>query len=140
MPLAMNSPYKQSRPWQAALTGGERAMLTRIERECPDSIGLIARIADPVLAQRPDALPRVLEMVRCGLAAYRDAVREGDDPPERFGAFVDGLTESLPRKAQAVVARALSRWQREALARRLPSSQTQDSDQPPTSQPLALDD
>jgi hypothetical protein len=126
--------------WHSALTGAERATLARLERDCPDSIGLVARIADPVLAQRPEALPRVLAMIRAGLAAYRDALKNGDDEPERFGAFVDGLTDVLPRKAQAAVARALSRWQRAALARRLPPSQQQDTDSLPSSLPLALPD
>jgi hypothetical protein len=140
MPAAMTTENNHRSLWQAALSRAERAALARLERECPDSIGLVERIAGAVLARAPDKLASVLAMIRAGLSAFRAAHADGDDAPECFGAFVDGMTEALPRKAQPVVARALSRWQREALARRLPPSQQLDTDSEQVAGPWSLTD
>jgi hypothetical protein len=114
------------------LSVDERALLERIEQDFPDSIGLLERIVAPVLARYPQARDDLLLVVRAGLTAYRDALDAGEDEPQRFGAFVDALAEALPRRAQFVVARALSRYQRDTLARRVPPN--------PASPPARADD
>jgi hypothetical protein len=122
------------------LKPAQRRALRDLEEDWPGSMALIERISDVILQRRPGATGLVINMIRAGVEAYRQARRDGEDDPERFGCFVDGLAEALPRKAQSLVARALTRSQRSALARRLPPSQDIESSQLTSSEPRsALD-
>lgn len=118
---------KQHMAWFSELSPEERRSLKVIENDWPGCLGLVERIAEGLLAAKPFGGPFLVAMVRSGISAYQAALQAGDDDPERFGSFVDGLADGLPRKLQSHVARALDRGQRTALARRLPPSQDADS-------------
>jgi hypothetical protein len=106
----------------AALSRSERQTLRMLERDWPDSVGLMARAA--LHARESDQ--RTLAMVRAGICAYRRSWKGGADDTARFAAFVEGITEVLAREKQRCVAEALSEAQRWVLARCLPPERRQD--------------
>lgn len=113
-------------PWLERLQDRDKATLLHIDQDCPDSIGLLDRIIQPLLQEPMTGISEGVSIrliIEEGIRAYRVAMLGGEDEPERFGCFIDAVTQALPRTQQARVARALSAYQRAALARRLPSSQ-----------------
>jgi hypothetical protein len=127
MPRPVTSRSSEMSSWMRRIGAADRATLERLERDCPDTLGLLDRVIAGLRAQPLQPLvpqTHLQGMLEAGIRAYRAAAVVGDDEPERFGAFVDAIAESVPRNRQSIVARALSNHQRAALARRLPPSQS----------------